>query len=130
MKKKKDLGAIHSPEQLSKSIESTNVFTWIALSFVVLCLVAFFMWSFLARITYKVTGQAQVNAGEVTLTLKEKDLSEIKKGQKIYISSQEGEIVDVKEDGYPVISSFDLEDGTYDYYIVIKVVRPIDYFAN
>ena len=130
MRKKKEIGVINNPEQLSKSIESTNLFTWIALSFVVLCLVSFFVWSFLARITYKVTGHAEIKSGQVTLTIDDKDLSQIKAGQKIYISSMEGEVIDVEDDGYPIVSNFELADGDYDYYIVIKVIRPIDYYFN
>ena len=45
------------------------------------------------------------------------------------ISKIEGEILSFNE-GEPVVSEFDLEDGEYDYYVVLKEIRPIDFLMG
>ena len=53
-----------------------------------------------------------------------------KVGQKVYISSLEGEILEIKDAGNPIVSAFTLADGDYDYLIILKEMRPIDYFST
>ncbi len=130
MKKDNLSQKITNPEDLNSYLESTKPITWIILISVLLCLAGLFVWSFLAKITYKISGTALIESGEVTLNIEQSKLSELKVGQKVYISSQEGEILNIQEDGYPIISTFTLDDGQYDYYIVTKEMRPVDYFFN
>ena len=130
MKTKKAISKISSPDELNKRIESTNPVTWIALFSVILCLAGFFAWAFLTKIEYKIKGMAFIDNGKVTLTLKEKDLKQLQVGQKVYISKIEGEILSIKEDVYPVVSNYSLDDGDYEYYIITNTIRPIDYFRN
>ena len=130
MKDKKALTKVNSPEDLNKTLKSTHPITWVVLTSVLLSLVAFFVWSMMAEIEYKIKGTATLVAGEATLNIKEKDLSKLKVGQKVVISSKEGTIKEIKDDGYPVISNFELNDGNYEYYIVIKTIKPIEYFIQ
>ena len=130
MKDKKALTIVNSPEDLNKTLKSTHPITWVVLTSVLLSLVAFFVWSMMAEIEYKIKGTATLVAGEATLNIKEKDLSKLKVGQKVVISSKEGTIKEIKDDGYPVISNFELNDGNYEYYIVIKTIKPIEYFIQ
>ena len=130
MKKNNLSQKITNPEDLNNYLESTKPITWIILFSVIICLVGLFVWSFFAKITFKIYGTALIESGEVTLNIEESKLSELKVGQEVYISSQKGEILNIKEDGYPVISTFTLDDGQYDYYIVIKETKPVDYFFN
>ena len=130
MKDKKVVNKVTTPEDLNKSLKSTHPITWVVLTSVLLCLVAFFVWSILAEIEYKIKGTATLVGGEATLNIEEKNLSKLKVGQKVVISSKEGKIEEIKEDGYPIVSNFELNDGDYEYYIVIKTIKPIDYFKQ
>ena len=75
------------------------------------------------------TGLADVYQGVVTLHIDETRVNELEKGQKVYIADQEGEILSITN-SEPVVSTFTLEDGKYDYYIVTKEVRPIDFLLK
>ena len=130
MKHKTTIDKLTSPEDLNNSIKSTHPMTWIALISVITVLFGFFVWAIVAKIPFKIMGKAQITSGEVTLTLEEKDLSLLQVGQKVVISHVEGKILSIKEDGYPEVSNFELEDGNYDYFIVYKEVRPINYFGG
>ena len=130
MKDKKAVNKVTTPEDLNKSLKSTHPITWVVLTSVLLCLVAFFVWSILAEIEYIIKGTATLVGGEATLNIEEKNLSKLKVGQKVVISSKEGKIEEINEDGYPIISNFELNDGDYEYYIVIKTIKPIDYFKQ
>ena len=130
MIRKRKIDKISNPDELDRYLVSTKPITWIAIVSVILALSGFFVWSFLARITFKITGTAHISSGAVTLNIEEKKLPELKVGQKVYIASLEGEILSINEDGYPTISTFTLADGDYDYYIVTRVTRPIDYFTS
>ena len=130
MKKSNKISRISSPEELNKHLQSTSFFTWIALGTVIFCVIGLFVWAFVYKIKYVIANVATINHGEVNLVLNKEDLSSLKVGQKVYIENIEGSILSIKEDGYPVISNFSLDDGSYDYYIVIKEMRPIDYFTN
>ena len=120
---------ISTPEKLDKYLHATNPFTWISLGLVLLCLLGLTIWAFVARITYKISGKAAVSDGTIILNISDEDLKDVKKGQKVYVSSEEAEIIDIDEKGI-ILSTVALEDGEYDYEIIIKIIRPIDYFAN
>lgn len=121
---------MNSPEQLNNSIKSTHPITWIALISVIIVLFGFFVWATVAKISYKIKGIASISSKTVTLSIEEKDLSKLQVGQKVVISHIEGSITSINEDGYPEVTNFDLEDGSYDYYIIYKTVSPIHYFGG
>ncbi|MBO7573944.1 MAG: hypothetical protein J6T25_04135 [Bacilli bacterium] len=126
---KKQNKSITNPDELNKNLQYSSPITWIVLSSVVLLLVAFFAWSAIYKIKIKLTGTANISNGAVTLQIDESKLSKLKEGQKVYISGLEGQILSFN-DNQPVVSSFALDDGEYDYYIVIKEARPIDFLLN
>ena len=126
---KKNNKSITNPDDLNKNLQYSSPITWIVLSLVVLLLVSFFIWSSIYKIKVKIDGKANINAGQVTLHVEESSLSKLEKGQKVYISNIEGQILSFNDD-QPVVSSFNLNDGEYDYYIVIKEVRPIDFLLS
>ena len=118
---------INSPDELSKTLSYSSPATWITLISVILLLAGFFVWSFVYKIKVKVSGTATITSGSVTLRVDEKDLGSLKEGQKVYISGIEGQIVSFN-DNQPVVSSFQLNDGDYSYYIVVKEMKPIDFW--
>ena len=127
MKKKNK--SITNPDELNKNLQYSSPITWIVLSSAVLLLVAFFTWSLIYKIKVKITGIANIVSGTVTLQIDESKLNKLKEGQKVYISGLEGQILSFN-DNQPVVSSFALDDGEYDYYIVIKETRPIDFLLD
>lgn len=129
MKKKNK--TITNPDELNKSLSYSSPITWITLSTVILLLIGFFVWSFIYKIQIKVSGLATINSGNVTLHVDDSDLSSLKQGQYVYISGQKGEILSINEsDKQPVVSSFSLDDGEYNYYIVIGEKKPIDFWFD
>lgn len=121
---------IQSPDQLDKHLKSTNPLTWISLIAVILALLGFFIWSFAATITFKITGIAKVEAGEILLNIQANRLKEIKIDQKVYILDQVGYVSSIKEDGQPVVSGFTLADQEYPFVLVVKQIHPIEYFSK
>ena len=129
MKKKNK--TITNPDELNKSLSYSSPITWITLSTVIILLIGFFVWSFIYKIQIKVSGLATINSGNVTLHVDDSDLSSLKQGQYVYISGQKGEIISINEaDKQPVVSSFSLDDGEYNYYIVIGEKKPIDFWFD
>lgn len=126
MRKRKPV-SITSPEELNKNLQYSSPLTWITLSAVLLLLAGFFVWSFLYPVQVKLTASASIVDQAVTLHVEESKLSQLKEGQKVYISGLEGQIVSLA-DKQPVVSSFALSDGDYVCYIVLRDAHPIDFF--
>ena len=126
---KKEKITISSPDDLNKHLQHTSPATWIVLGLSIAVMVAFFAWSMLAKLTIKVIGKANIASGVVTLNVKAADLEKLKEGQKVYIADKEGTILSFN-DKQPVVSTFTLSDGEYDYTIVIKEMRPADFLLG
>lgn len=128
-KKNKNIG-ITNPDELNKHLQYTSITTWIVLGAVILSLAGLFTWSFVYKIQEKITGNASISSGAVTLTIEESQKPRLAVGQKVYIADKVGEILSF-DDGSPVVSLFDLEDGSnYTYTIVVKEMRPIDFLIK
>lgn len=128
-KKNKNIG-ITNPDELNKHLQYTSITTWIVLGAVILSLAGLFTWSFIYKIQEKITGKASISSGAVTLTIEESQKPRLAVGQKVYIADKVGEIKSI-DDGNPVVSLFDLEDGNnYTYTIVVKEMRPIDFLIK
>lgn len=128
-KKNKNIG-ITNPDELNKHLQYTSITTWIVLGAVILSLAGLFTWSFIYKIQEKITGKASISSGAVTLTIEESQKPRLAVGQKVYIADKVGEIKSI-DDGNPVVSLFDLEDGSnYTYTIVVKEMRPIDFLIK
>lgn len=128
-KKNKNIG-ITNPDELNKHLQYTSITTWIVLGAVILSLAGLFTWSFIYKIQEKITGKASISSGAVTLTIEESQKPHLAVGQKVYIADKVGEIKSI-DDGNPVVSLFDLEDGSnYTYTIVVKEMRPIDFLIK
>ena len=119
-----------SPDRLNDYLKATNIVTWLLLGVVIVCLLGVFVWSFIANITYKIEGNATFNGGVLTLEIEDNRKEELKVGQVIYISDQEGKITDIDDNGMPVIADINLSDGNYEYTIVIKTIHPIEFLYN
>lgn len=128
MMKKKQV-SITNPEELNQNLQYSSPLTWVTLSGVVLFIIAFFAWSILFKIDYKLEGMANIASGEVTLNVDPSALDRLKVDQKVYISGLEGSIVSFDENQQPIVTSFDLEDGYYPYYIEIDI-RPFDFLLD
>lgn len=130
MSKKKERIGISNPDELNKHLQYTSVTTWVVLGAVVISLVGLFTWSFIYKIAVeKITGEAVVSSGAVTLTIEESQKSRLAVGQKVYIANKVGKILSI-EDGEPIVSLFELADNNYTYTIVIKEMRPIDFLIK
>ena len=121
---------ISSPEKLNGYLKATSIYTWILLGIVIFCLLGIFIWSFVANITFKIEGKAYVNGGAVSIEIDEARLGELEVGQIVYIESDEGIIESIGEDKIPIISGINLEDGNYQYTIIIKTIHPIEFLFN
>lgn len=126
---KKNNKTITNPDELNKNLQYSSPITWIILTSVVFLLLGFFVWSCIYSITFKLTGMASINEGQVTLVIEERSISKLQVGQKVYIAGQEGEILSIKDD-QPVVSTFSLQDGDYEYYIVIGEKKPIQFLLG
>ena len=126
---KRKAKSITNPEELNKNLQYSSPIAWIVLTSAVLLLAGIFVWAATYRIQVKVTGTANVLAGQVSLVVEEASLKKLEVGQKVYISGLEGEIVSFIEN-QPVVSDFALDDGDYAYCIVIKEVKPIDFLFS
>ncbi len=126
----KDKISISSPDDLNSHLQRTSIITWLTLILVILVLGAFFVWASIVKIPVKVTGDAHIQNGNVTLHVEEKDLEKLKVGQTVYILEVKGEILSIEEDGQPVVSSFDLPDQDTKYTIWIEEIRPIEFLLK
>ena len=126
---KKNNKTITNPDELNKNLQYSSPVTWIILTVVILLLLGFFIWSCIYSVKVKISGMANIAKGQVTLVVEEKSLSKLQVGQKVYIAGQEGEILSFKDE-LPVVSSFSLNDGDYEYYIVIGEKKPVDFLLG
>ena len=126
---KKNKFSVTNPEELNKHLQHTSPFTWIILGAVTVLLLGFFVWSFLFKLPIKIVGDATISGGQVTLNISKTDLNKLKAEQAVYVSDKEGKILSFDEDGQPVVSNFDLEDGTYTYKIFYNK-RPIEFLIG
>ena len=129
MKNRKDRNTISSPDDLNKRLQYTSVFTLMILSSFIVALSGLFTWSFLATVEDKILGKVVISSSEATLVVNDSDKSRLEVGQKIYVTNKVGEILSFNNEE-PVISSFDLADGTYTCKIVIGEIRPIDFLIK
>ena len=97
MKKKKNI-SISSPDDLNKNLQYSSPVTWIVLSLIIFLLAGLFVWASIYKIKFKLTGMANVSAGQVTLIdFEASSLEKLEAGQKIYISGIEGEILSIED---------------------------------
>ena len=83
------------------------------------------------RLPAKLSGSATVTDGVATLRYKASDAKDIKVGQKVTINGKEAEILTVfKDTNTAQTTSFELENGDYTYYVVVKEIRPLDFLLG
>ena len=126
--KKQDV-KISNPDEFNKHLQHTSPATWAILGIIIAILASFFAWASIYKVSIKLRGLANIISGEVTLQIKDSDLSKIVAGQKVYIDGKEGEILSVSNN-QPKVSNFALSDGEYTYTIVLKQVKPIDFILK
>ena len=126
---KKQQIKISNPDEFNKYLQHTSPMTWIVLGLTIALMIAFFAWSFLFKVKIKLTGQAEVTSGAVTLHIKDSDLNKLEVGQKVCIKNLEGEIISFLDD-QPVVSNFALDNGEYTYTLVLKETRPINFLLG
>ena len=121
---------ISNPDELNKNLSYNSPVTWIVLGTVILLLVGFFAWSLIYKIQVKLFGTVTNTSGAITLILKDESKSgEIKVGQKVYVTGDEGVISSI--DGSIKVSDITLADGqSLDCYVVINELKPIEFWFN
>jgi len=127
---KKKQVRISNPDELNKNLSYNSPVTWIVLGTVILLLVGFFAWSLIYKIQIKLFGTVTNTSGAITLILKDESKSgEIKIGQKVYVTGDEGVISSI--DGSIKVSDITLADGqSLDCYVVINELKPIEFWFN
>ena len=125
---KKNNVSISNPDELNKHLQHTSLFTWLSLGVVSLLLIGFFVWSSVFKLHIKITGQALVSGGEVTLNIDKNALHKLSINQSFYINGKEGTIISFNESGQPMLSLYDLPDGNYDDIAYGK--RPIEFLVG
>ena len=110
--------SIANPDELNKHLQHSSPFTWVILGVVIALLVAFFTWSALGTVRFKLLGKASVLQGEATLVVETKDRTKLALGQKVVINGKETAIA----------GPFELADGDYSYYVVLEEKHPIEFF--
>jgi len=127
---KKKQVKISNPDELNKNLSYNSPVTWIVLGTVILLLVGFFAWSLIYKIQIKLFGTVTNTSGAITLILKDESKSgEIKIGQKVYVTGDEGVISSI--DGSIKVSDITLADGqSLDCYVVINELKPIEFWFN
>lgn len=127
---KKKQAKISNPDELNKNLSYNSPVTWIVLGTVILLLVGFFAWSLIYKIQVKLFGTVTNTSGAITLILKDESKSgEIKVGQKVYVTGDEGVISSI--DGSIKVSDITLADGqSLDCYVVINELKPIEFWFN
>ena len=127
---KKKQVKISNPDELNKNLSYNSPVTWIVLGTVILLLVGFFAWSLIYKIQIKLFGAVTNTSGAITLILKDESKSgEIKIGQKVYVTGDEGVISSI--DGSIKVSDITLADGqSLDCYVVINELKPIEFWFN
>ena len=121
---------INSPDELNKNLSYNSPVTWVTLGAVILVLAGFFIWSFVGKIEMSLFGMASISNSVVTLNVEQSKLDRLQEGQKVYISGAEGSILSFDNEHQPVVSNFNLADGNYEYRIVLKQMKPIDFWFN
>lgn len=126
---KRKLPNISSPAELDRHLQQTSISTWVVLGVVIASLLAFFAWSFFGRIPIKISGKADVTSSQIILRVDPKDHDRLAIGQIVYILDQVGEIVSL---GDPVLAAMpsNLPEGEYDYRVVLKEAKPIDFLLG
>ena len=127
---KKKQVKISNPDELNKNLSYNSPVTWIVLGTVILLLVGFFAWSLIYKIQVKLFGTVTNTSGAITLILKDESKSgEIKVGQKVYVTGDEGVISSI--DGSIKVSDITLaDDQSLDCYVVINELKPIEFWFN
>ena len=127
---KKKQVKISNLDELNKNLSYNSPVTWIVLGTVILLLVGFFAWSLIYKIQVKLFGTVTNTSGAITLILKDESKSgEIKVGQKVYVTGDEGVISSI--DGSIKVSDITLADGqSLDCYVVINELKPIEFWFN
>ena len=126
---KKQNVSISNPDEFNKRLQHTSPGTWIILGAVVAILVAFFVWACTFTLVDKVTGLANIVGGQVALQLRSEDLDRLMVGQKVYIEDKEGEILSVTDET-ATVTTFELSDGEYNYTIIVREMKPIDFLIG
>ena len=122
---------ITSPDDLNKNLSYSSPMTWITLTAVIGVLVAFFVWALTYNIKVKLFGTANVVSGQIALNVQEEKLKDLRLEQKVYIADTIGTIMDFDGKHQPVVYvPTTILDGEYEYYIVLKEMKPFDFWFN
>jgi hypothetical protein len=119
--------SIANPDELNKHLQHSSPLTWVILGVVIALLAAFFTWSALGTVRFKLSGKASVLQGEATLVVETKDRTKLALGQKVVINGKEGSITSLTEET-AIAGPFELADGDYSYYVVLAEKHPIEFF--
>jgi hypothetical protein len=119
--------SIANPDELNKHLQHSSPLTWVILGVVIALLAAFFTWSALGTVRFKLSGKASVLQGEATLVVETKDRTKLALGQKVVINGKEGSITSLTDET-ALAGPFELADGDYSYYVVLAEKHPIEFF--
>lgn len=151
--RKKSIEQVSSPEQLNEYIRVSNPSIWMVLAAIVILLVGICVWGIVGHLDTTLTTVAIGEHGEMTIYVRESDISSIEPGMVVRIGDVEYTVSEILSepmavDGdfndyalhvgnlvsgewvYPVKVNGEYLEGVHDAKIVIESVSPISFIMN
>ncbi|MEA4832711.1 MAG: hypothetical protein VB118_08855 [Oscillospiraceae bacterium] len=151
--RKKSMDRVSSPEQLNDYVRVSNPSVWMILAAVIILLAGVCIWGIYGRLDTKLTAAAIAQDRNVTVYIKESDMTSLTEGQIIRINDQEYTFTALPSSPVSVNSDFEsyalhigdlqigewvyeasfstaLPDGIYKAEIIIDSVSPISFIMN
>jgi hypothetical protein len=130
MAKDNKIEKISDPGELDKILKRTNPVVWIVLGMIIILLIVFFLWTFFTTLEVKVHLDADIFNSRVVATTDDTNIDRLSVGQKAYIGGMTGIVAAKEDDGRIIISDMPLDNGSYDCFVVVKEIKPIEFLLN
>lgn len=126
---------LSDPEDLNGYIKVSTPSAWLITIGALFFVVGVCVWMFFGVINTKIDTTVVANDGVVQAIVERDDMQKIQKNMKVKVSGNDFEVArvgdfDDKINGYRVFINGNMENGVYPAEIILKSVRPIDFFAN
>lgn len=149
--REKNLKKATDPEQLNRYIKVTGFSSWFVVIAAALILASIFIWAFFGKIKITIQGAGYCENGNIVCYFAQKDMKNLKPGEKVDIDGNEGKIIDLNSDLYLAYDipndvlfllpegdewystasiSCTLPDGFYSVEVLEKETRPISFLSG
>lgn len=151
--RKKSVERVSSPEQLNEYIRVSNPGIWTILAAIIILLVGAIVWGVFGTLNTTLSTVAVAKEGEMTVYVKEANISSVEKGMTVRIGEREGTITEIFSEPIEVDDTFteyalhvgnlvngewvfavkvggEFADGVHNAEIVIESVSPMSFILN